>query len=567
MGRRQFITLLHVFMLVQYLSCVLIIRTSAFSAKNTPSIRTEAIQEFTSEIHKILTVNDPHEFISFTLKGPRVPRKTKQMSEAKKAQVEKKKQILRGKIKEVHGRLIRMKKKKKGKKNKSTLSSGAVGTETEDHTLFVQTIVKFHSATDIAQNYNLEDVQGQLLTFFADDLNADVDNDGTISEWGKVSNTIQSAECKTVHGTWNLDLKEKGNGKGKGKLCSFVKAKKTQISSLEAKERKPSTLSHDQRKATLVSPSAPFLQKLGITDAKGKPKIARSSKLRQCNKFVEIVANLVKKSEIVVDSQRDTAMSRTPNDSINKRLYKVVDMGCGRGYLTFALHSHLVQHYGEELDIQSRGVDVRPKLMKEVNSIARELGQDFEGLNFLTGTIENTAIQDNIDILIALHACDTATDDSIFYGIKKNANIIVVAPCCHKEVRSYLDAHIGKKMNNQHPYIDLLRHNIYKERISETITDSIRALLLEIADYDVSVFEFIGGEHTSKNVMITAVKRARARTKQQKEGLRKRLTSLADLHGIQRQKLAVYLGEALDVPDETPTRIEQNIRTQGLPSI
>ena len=245
-----------------------------------------------------------------------------------------------------------------------------------------------------------------------------------------------------------------------------------------------------------------------------------------CQKFVEIVSRLVDESKILSESEQ----------------LRVVDMGCGRGYLTFALHSHLFDKYNN-VDVQSRGIDVRPKLMNEVNAISEELGSAFVGLQFLTGTIESAEINDDIDILIALHACDTATDDSLWYGMKKNANVIVSAPCCHKEVRMYLDAHVAKA--NNHPYADVLRHNIYKERVAETVTDSIRALLLEIADYDVQVFEFIGGEHTSKNVMITAVKRRKPRTTAQKEQLKIRLKYLAEMHGIERQKLADLMDEPI----------------------
>ncbi len=165
----------------------------------------------------------------------------------------------------------------------------------------------------------------------------------------------------------------------------------------------------------------------------------------------------------------------------------------------------------------------------------------------------------------SLHACDTATDDSIWYGIQKEASIIVTAPCCHKEVRRYLDVHVAKAQD--HPYAEILRHNIYKERIAETLTDSMRALLLEIADYDVQVFEFIGGEHTSKNVMITAKKRKR-RSVSQKKHLRSRLQALSKLHGVRQQKLASLMDEILDEDHSTEAeRIRRNVSNTGMPSL
>ena len=174
----------------------------------------------------------------------------------------------------------------------------------------------------------------------------------------------------------------------------------------------------------------------------------------------------------------------------------------------------------------------------------------------------------NMDILIALHACDTATDDSIWYGIQRNSSIIVTAPCCHKEVRLYLDPHVAQLRNEGNPLADMLRHNIYKERIAETVTDSIRALLLEIANYDVQVFEFIGGEHTSKNVMIPALKKKTPRTKVQIENLRNRLKALAALHGITRQKLAEWMNEVLvDEKDRKANADRSMISSTGMPRL
>eukprot|EP00979_Chaetoceros_neogracilis_P003459 scaffold596_cov227-Chaetoceros_neogracile.AAC.8 len=488
-------------------TCALASTVSAFSLQSGHAVnglrsqQIEGINKFTSELETILSSEKPEDqFISFTLKGVKAPRKTKKANAEKHALIELQKEKLRGKLREVHGRIISLKPKK--------------GEKAPSESLYIQTTVKYHGATDVAQNKRMSEFR--LAPFFS------LGSTGlSTSEWGDVDSVdclpILSAELKTIGGVWKLDLTQISSKKGS---CKFIKHKENKI----MEETKP--MSHDQPKNVLLSPSAPFFQKLGITDATGKPKIARASKLRQCQKFVEIVSRLVDESKILSESEQ----------------LRVVDMGCGRGYLTFALHSHLFDKYNN-VDVQSRGIDVRPKLMNEVNAISEELGSAFVGLQFLTGTIESAEINDDIDILIALHACDTATDDSLWYGMKKNANVIVSAPCCHKEVRMYLDAHVTKA--NNHPYADVLRHNIYKERVAETVTDSIRALLLEIADYDVQVFEFIGGEHTSKNVMITAVKRRKPRTTAQKEQLKIRLKHLAEMHGIERQKLADLMDEPI----------------------
>jgi len=513
---------------------------TAIFASGNPSLQKAeeaAIDKFCSEIDAVLQSDNPQDkFLSFTLRGVKAPRKTKNMSELKRAQLEKEKENLRGKIREVQGRLLLLKSKTSVKNTKENKDDG---------NLFLQTTIKYHGATDVAQNFKLCDdfrLKNVLLS-----------ETSPKSEWGNVEGESNertfpflSAEMKTVDGTWMLDLTQSST---KGKLCKFIKTKKALLES----SSKP--LAHDIPKKFVLSPSLAFFQKLGITDENGKPKLARTSKLRQCQKFVEIVSRLVESSNIA------NSGSNSNHDDDDHDIIKVVDMGCGRGYLTFSLHSYLYDKYAN-LKIESRGVDVRPKLMEEVNTIARELGESFDGLQFMTGTIENAEIEDGIDILIALHACDTATDDAIWYGIKKNSTIIVTAPCCHKQIRMYLDAHVTKAKD--HPYVDILRHNIYKERIAETVTDSMRALLLEIAGYDVQVFEFIGGEHTSKNVMITAVKRSEPRSQAQKDNLRQRLNQVAKLHGIQRQKLADLLGETLgDVEDEKNSKYNRN----GMPKL
>ena len=483
----------------------------------------DGINKFTSEVDTVLNKceNPQNEFISFCLKGPRAPRKTKKMNDIKRMEVDKKKEELRGKIREVSGRLILL--KLKGKKD---------GRKVGEESLLIQTTVKYHGATDIARNCDLQDVEKELHNFFTSSLGG--------SEWGDTKETdlpIHSAELKTAGGTWTLDLTSK---KPKKNLCNFTKATTSRLQST------PKPLSHDRSKKSLLSSSAPFFQKLGLTDADGKPKVARSSKLRQCKKFVEIVSGLVDKSDL---------------PKANKEL-RVVDMGCGRGYLTFSLHAYLYHKY-DKSSVQSRGVDVRPKLMDEVNNIARDLGKQFDGLQFLTGTISSAPVVDDVDILIALHACDTATDDSLWYGIEKNAQVIVSAPCCHKQIRHYLDAHVAK--TRDHPYAEVLRHNIYRERVAETITDSMRALLLEIAGYDVQVFEFIGGEHTSKNVCITAIKRTKHRSESQKRSSIKKLQSLANTHGIKHQKLA----DLMEVKIEEITESHNNLRVskKRMPSL
>ncbi len=511
---------------------------SLLQSREVLSVKPKNIEE-----EKVAAEETENILVSFTLNGPKAPRRTKNMNDVQKKKVEEQKNQLLGRMKEVKGRLISLRDKKKTRG----------GHNNNPEKLYLQVTIKFFGATDLARNWELDtNIEQKLI-----ELITQGGDSSSKSEWGEVGNTdtiFDSAELELTNGTWRLDLKQQ-NAK-----CIF-KAGKINDTGTKTKEKiSEALLSHDKPKNFLLSPSALFFQRLGLTDSDGKPKQAKSSKLRQCQKFVEVVSGLVKESIIL-----SPCTEKSKESPISQRPIITHDMGCGRGYLTFALHSHLYNIYNQEFNVQSLGVDMRPKLVKEINSIASELGSEFEGLHFETGTIENIDTNSHIDILIALHACDTATDDSLFYGIQKQASIIVTAPCCHKEVRKHLNAHVTE-MSNDHPYADVLRYNIYKERIAETVTDSMRALLLEISDYNVQVFEFIGGEHTNKNVMITATKRKIPRPTKMKHELRSRLQSLAQLHGVHSQKLARLMNEPL-YEHSSPIENARNIAKTGMPPL
>lgn len=200
-------------------------------------------------------------------------------------------------------------------------------------------------------------------------------------------------------------------------------------------------------------------------------------------------------------------------------------MGCGKGYLTFAACEWL-QRAGWNASIL--GVEARAELVDLCNRVARE--NNFTRLRFETGDIASTSVG-GADALIALHACDTATDDAIAKGVAAGARLIVVSPCCHKELRP--------RLRPPPELAGALRHGILLERHAEFATDALRAALLEWAGYSTKVFEFVATEHTAKNLMIAAVKRAapvgRAAAEQ-------RARQLAAFYGIQSQRLADQLG-------------------------
>ena len=224
----------------------------------------------------------------------------------------------------------------------------------------------------------------------------------------------------------------------------------------------------------LTGQGKPYLQALGLTDKQGQVLKTAQDKFRQINKYIEIIDGLIK-------------------DLPPKKL-RIIDMGAGKGYLTFALYDHLISNLKRDCEIT--GVEYRADLVKLCNEIAASAA--FLNLNFVEGTIAGFDCA-GADIVIALHACDTATDDAIAKAVNANAELIVVAPCCHKQIRREMKASDGKSELDF-----LLRFGTYQERLSEMITDGLRAQLMELSGYECNLFEFISDAHTPKNVMIVA---------------------------------------------------------------
>lgn len=269
-----------------------------------------------------------------------------------------------------------------------------------------------------------------------------------------------------------------------------------------------------KKKRLIAADGKQWLNDLDITDANGVVYKNAQDKFRQINKYVEILDGLIRNMPAQQEGQR----------------LEIADMGSGKGYLTFALYDHL--RHALKRDAAITGVEYRPDLVALCNKIAASSG--FETLRFVEGSIARYEAG-AIDILIALHACDTATDDAIAKGINAGAGLIVVAPCCHKQIRGEIEAH--KKAGA----LDfLLRHGIFLEREAEMVTDGIRALILEYFGYTTKVFEFIGGEHTAKNVMITATRNPKARRKD--PAVLDKIRAAKDFFGIGRHYLEDVTG-------------------------
>ncbi|MCK6690827.1 MAG: SAM-dependent methyltransferase [Thermoanaerobaculia bacterium] len=254
---------------------------------------------------------------------------------------------------------------------------------------------------------------------------------------------------------------------------SFGKNGLAAISLKKPAQTAPADTRHNREKQRLLDPAAPWLHELGITNAKGEVLHAAQDKWKQINKFLEIIEGLLHEHPLPPDAQ-------------------IADMGSGKGYLTFALYDFLSRQMG--LNPHITGIELRQNLVDFCNKTAQKAG--FAGLHFIANDI-NDFQPERLDLLIALHACDTATDLALAKGIHARAGIVIVAPCCHKQIRRDMETH-----NELEP---ILRHGILEERQAEIVTDGIRALLLEANGYKTNVFEFISTEHTAKNVMITAI--------------------------------------------------------------
>lgn len=255
----------------------------------------------------------------------------------------------------------------------------------------------------------------------------------------------------------------------------FNKKRKGRILTKPPSQQSRPALEHDrQKQRPLENRGQLYLHAMGITDATGKVVKSGQKKFKQINKYIEIIAGLIRQSSL-------------PNNP------HIVDMGSGKGYLTFALYDFLVHEL--QMKPQLTGIELRPKLVSFCNDLADSA--QFSGLTFISQDIGDYH-PERIDMLIALHACDIATDLAIAKGIAAEAELIVVAPCCHKQIRGQIRCRTDLQA--------VLRHGILEERQAELITDGIRALLLEHSGYRTKVFEFIDTEHTPKNLLIVGIK-------------------------------------------------------------
>jgi len=283
------------------------------------------------------------------------------------------------------------------------------------------------------------------------------------------------------------------------------------------KQLKPSlnaveSLHHDKIKNRKIEAvEKKYLYELNITDVNGTVLKTSQDKFKQINHYVEILSSLLKE---------------LPERTITN----VVDMGAGKGYLTFALYDYLTNILNKPSNII--GVEFRQDLVDLCNKIAKNA--NFNNLHFEQGTIDNYDNK-NIHILIALHACDTATDDAIYKGIINNADLIVVAPCCHKQIRREIEK---QKCKNELDFIT--KYGIFLERQAEMVTDGIRSLILEYFGYSTKIFEFVTDLHTPKNIMIVGTKKKNSN--ENKQEILQKIKDSKAYFGIVNHHLATKMG-------------------------
>lgn len=254
------------------------------------------------------------------------------------------------------------------------------------------------------------------------------------------------------------------------------KIDKARITSKPAtKGLEPITLDHNRTKQYLIPNHKPcdFLMRLGVMDQKGNVNPTAYSKFRQINRYLEIV---------------DDIFPYLPQD----KTIKVIDFGCGKAYLTFALYYYLRKIKNRNVEII--GLDLKEDVINFCNSVAEDLG--YKELKFLMGDIADYT-EDNADLVVTLHACDTATDYALINAVKWNTKVILSVPCCQHELFKQIDNEIHNPM---------LKYGILKDRLTEYLTDGLRGLKLESKGYDVSMIEFTSLEHTARNIMIKAIR-------------------------------------------------------------
>lgn len=243
-------------------------------------------------------------------------------------------------------------------------------------------------------------------------------------------------------------------------------------------------LKHDRSKKRLLDAADPFLREVGISDSSGVIKPSKMDKYKQVEEFLRLL----------IPTLNDAIAAGHIHQPTAENPLRLVDLGCGHAYLTFGAHQYLKS---AGIPVHVIGIDVRTASRDRNNQIAEKLGVT-GSISFLAEEISATTVE-SCDVAIALHACDTATDDAIAWALNREVPLTLFAPCCHHDIQAQMKV-------APEPWSLITRHGIMRERLGDLITDSLRMQLMKLRGYRVDAIEFIGGEHTPRNLMIRAVK-------------------------------------------------------------
>lgn len=282
---------------------------------------------------------------------------------------------------------------------------------------------------------------------------------------------------------------------------------------------------HDRDKPRLLREDDPVFRAIGLADEQGRLKPSRQAKYRQVEEFLRQL------DDTLTDARAKGRLRKpTAEDPL-----RIADLGCGNAYLTFAAQRFLTEV--RQLPVRVVGVDVKEQSREHNSAVARELGMDAE---FVVGSIAGAELDPAPEVVLALHACDTATDEALARAVAWEAPVVLAAPCCHHDIAAQL-----RKAPTPAPYAMLTRHGILRERFADTLTDALRASLLRLQGYRVDVVEFVESEHTPRNTLLRAV---RSGGPVKGGGVRDEYDALVSTWGI-TPKLAELLAPPLAQPE------------------
>ena len=327
----------------------------------------------------------------------------------------------------------------------------------------------------------------------------------TKDELAKLLEEFRQVQVETVSEDITVLISKKGK--------ATIKRKRKKV------QAKAADLSHNRKKKYILEEGivVPFLQDLGVMTQDGKIVRAKSDKFRQINRFLEFIEDILPE----LDKGRELT---------------ILDFGCGKSYLTFAMYYYL--HELKEYDIRIIGLDLKKEVICHCNELSEKYG--YEKLRFLEGDIADYTGVNKVDMVVTLHACDTATDYALAKAVGWDAKVILSVPCCQHE--------LNRQIRNE-VLEPVLRYGLLKERMAALITDGLRAQYLEREGYEAQILEFIDMEHTPKNILIRAVKRNQKAD--QKESVRRQQIEASIRKCEAELRVSPTLGRLLDNQGKT----------------